>query len=175
MKKLFFIAVVFSSFLFSSCGDDLEDLLDVNINVPIIKVIDVSVDSGSNTLNKSIEFNLADNIEINNYLAKIKAVEIKTMTYKIIEFNGNSEDEITVSLKADGVILKTIKNENLKKAFDSAFVFGVDDKTALLSTATSFLQNKKINLTTTGSTVAKSPMSFKIEVTLNLGVVASPL
>lgn len=175
MKKLFFIATLFSSFLFSSCGDDLEELLDVKFNTTITEEIPVTVIAGTNSLNESTEFSLIENTETSKYLDKLKTLEIKKMTYKIIEFTGDNSGTITASLQADGETLHTVTNKIVKTEFDNATVFEVTNKTALITAATSLLQNKKISLKTTGQTVSASPMSFKIKLTLELGVVANPL
>jgi hypothetical protein len=175
MKKLFFIAVLFSSFLFSSCGDDLEDLLDVNFNTTITEEIPVTVIAGTNSLNESTEFSLQENTDTSKYLDKLKTLEIKKMTYKIIDFSGDTTGTITASLQADGETLQTITNKTIKTEADNATVFEVTNKAALVTAATSLLKNKKISLKTTGQTVSTSAMSFKIKLILELGVVANPL
>jgi hypothetical protein len=177
MKKFLFISVLFTSFLFSSCGDDLEDLLDVSFEVPIVEEIDVDVASGTNPLNQTVVFSLSENTETNKYLDKLKTLEIKKMTYKVIDFEegGDATGKITASLKANGTTLHSITDVTVKTAFDNATVYEVTNKAALVTAATSLLQNKTISLETSGTTVSTSAMSFIIEVTLELGVVANPL
>lgn len=175
MKKILFISVLFTSFLFSSCGDDLEDLLDVSFEVPIVEEIDVDVAGGTNSLNQSVVFSLSEDTETNKYLDKLKSLEIKKMTYKVIDFTGDATGKITASLKADGATLHSITDVIVKTAFDNATVYEVTNKAALVTAATSLLQNKTISLETSGTTVSTSAMNFKIEVTLELGVVANPL
>lgn len=175
MKKILFISVLFTSFLFSSCGDDLEDLLDVSFEVPIVEEIDVAVASGTNPLNQTVVFNLSENTETNKYLDKLKSLEIKKMTYKVIDFTGDANGKISASLKADGTTLHSITDKTVKTEFDNATVFEVTNKAALVNAATSLLQNKTISLETTGQTVSSSAMNFKIEITLELGIVANPL
>ncbi len=177
MKKLFFIAVLFSSFLFSSCGDDLEDLLDVNFNTTIVEEIDVNVFGNADpvSLDQNEVFSLLENTETSKYIDKLKTIEIKKMTYKIIDFSGDTSGKITASLKADGQTLHSISQVTVKNAYDNATVFEVTNQTALKNAATSLLQNKTITLETSGQSVSTTAMSFKIEVTLELGIVANPL
>ena len=175
MKKILFISVLFTSFLFSSCGDDLEDLLDVSFEVPIVEEIDVDVPSGTNPLNQTVSFSLSENTETSKYLDKLKTLEIKKMTYKVIDFTGDATGKITASLKANGTTLHSITDVTVKTAFDNATVYEVTNKAALVTAATSLLQNKTISLETSGTTVSATAMSFIIEVTLELGVVANPL
>ncbi len=175
MKKILLISVLFTSFLFSSCGDDLEDLLDVSFEVPIVEEIDVDVAGGTNSLNKSVVFSLSEETETNKYLDKLKSLEIKKMTYKVIDFTGDATGKITASLKADGATLHSITDVTVKTAFDNATIYEVTNKSALATAATSLLQNKTISLETSGQTVSTTAMNFKIEVTLELGVVANPL
>jgi hypothetical protein len=177
MKKLFFIAVLFSSFLFSSCGDDLEDLLDVNFDTTIVEEIDVNVVGGAEpvSLDQTEVFSLMENTETNKYIDKLKTIEIKKMTYKIIDFSGDTSGKISASLKADGQTLHTITDKTVKTEFDNATVFEVTNKAALVTAATALLQNKTITLETSGQSVSTNPISFTIQVTLDLGVVANPL
>lgn len=175
MKKLFFIAVLFSSFLFSSCGDDLEELLDVSFEVPIEEEIDVTVVGGTISLDQTEVFSLLENTETSKYIEKLKTIEIKKMTYKIIDFSGDPSGKITASLKADGQTLHSISEVIVKNASDNSTVFEVTNQTALKNAATSLLQNKTITLETSGQSVSTDPMSFKIQITLDLGVVANPL
>ncbi|MFM9826891.1 hypothetical protein [Flavobacterium sp.] len=175
MKKILFISVLFTSFLFSSCGDDLEELLDVKFNTTITEEIPVTVIAGTNSLIESTEFSLIENTETSKYLDKLKTIEIKKMTYKIIEFTGDSTGKITAVLEADGETLHSISDKTVNTEFVNATVFEVTNKAALLNAATSLLKNKKISLKTNGQTVSTSPMSFKIKLTLDLDVVANPL
>jgi hypothetical protein len=174
MKKLFFIAVLFSSFLFSSCGDDLEDLLDVKINTTITQNIAVNVVSGTNPLDQTILFSLA-NDDTNQYLDKLKTLEIKEMTYEIIDFTGDASGKITANLKADGETLHTITDKTVKTEFENATVFTVNNPAALIKAANKLLKSKMITLETSGQSVSTTAMSFKIKVTLKLGIVANPL
>jgi hypothetical protein len=174
MKKLFFIAVLFSSLLFSSCVDDLvDDLLDISFNTTITENYAVTVPGGPIPLIQSIPLNL-DNADTSQYLDKLKSVEIKKMTYKIIDFSGDAEGKLTLNLLADDVPLNSITDINVKNAADAGTVFEVTDKTALTNAANSLLKNKTINLNTTGQAVSEG-MSFKFLITLDLGVVANPL
>ena len=174
MKKILFITVLFSSLLLSSCGDDLENLLDVSFNTSISQNIAVNVVGGNNSLNQTIPFSLA-NTDTSKYLDKLKTLEIKKMTYKIIEFSGDPTGKITVDLQADGETLHSITDKTVNTEFVNATVFEVTNKVALLNAATSLLKNKTISLKTTGQTITTEAMNFKILVTLDLAVVANPL
>lgn len=174
MKKLLFIAVLFSSLFLSSCSTDLEELLDIKINTTISDDIPVNVISGTNSLSKTIQFNLG-NTDTNAYLEKLKTLEITKMTYKFIEFSGDNSGKITASLQADGETLHTITDKTVKTEFDNATVFEVTNKTALVNAASSLLKNKSIMLKTSGQTISTGTMNFKILITLDIKVVANPL
>ncbi len=171
MKKLFFIAVLFSSVFLSSCS---KDLLDISFNTTITEDYAINVPGGTIPLNQSIPLSI-DNADTSKYLDKLKSVEIKKMTYKIIDFTGDAEGKITLNLMANGVLLNTITDITVKDAADAATVFVVTNKTALANAANSLLQNKTITLETTGQSVSTNPMSFKFLITLDLAVVANPL
>lgn len=125
-------------------------------------------------MNQSIPISL-DNEDTSEYLNNLKSIEIKKMTYKIIEFDGDPEGKITLNLKANNETLLSITDVTVKTAFDNATVYEVTNKAALTKAANSFLQNKAIALETTGQSVSTNPMSFKFLITLELGVVANPL
>ncbi len=171
MKKLFFITALVTSVLLSSCS---KDLLDVSFNTTITENYAINVPGGTIPLNQSIPLNI-DNADTSSYLNKLKSVEIKKMTYKIIDFTGDAEGKITLNLMANGVLLNTITDINVKNAADAVTVFEVTDKTALTNAGNSLLENKTITLETTGESVSTSPMAFKFFITLELGVVANPL
>jgi hypothetical protein len=171
MKKLFFITVLFSSLLFSSCVDDL---LDISFNTSITEEYAVTVPGGTIPLNESIPLSI-NNADTSEYLDNLKSVEIKKMTYKIINFTGDPEGKITLNLMADDLLLNTITNINVKNASDAGTVFEVTDITALTNAGNSLLKNKTINLKTTGGALSSEGMSFKFLITLDLGVVANPL
>jgi hypothetical protein len=171
MKKMFFMAVLFSSFLFSSCGNDL---FDVSFNTTITEDYTFEVSGGSIPLNQSIPISL-NNEDTSKYLNNLKSIEIKKMTYKIIEFSGDPEGKITLNLTANYETFHSISDVTVKTAFDNATVYEVTNKAALTKAANSFLQNKTITLETSGESVSTNPMSFKFLITLELGVVANPL
>jgi hypothetical protein len=175
MKKILFISVLFTSFLFSSCGDDLKDLLDISIDTTIVENIDVNVVSGTNSLDQTVIFSLLENTNTNEYIDKLKTLKIKKMTYKIIDFTGDSSGTITANLKADETTLHSISDVTVKSAFDNGTVFEVTNEAALINAATTLLDSKIITLKTSGQTVSTSNMDFKIQVIIELEVVANPL
>lgn len=172
MKKMFFTVAVFASVLLSSCT---KDLLDVPFNTTITKDIVVSAAAGTNPLAQTVTLSI-DNADTNKYLNKLKSVEIKKMSYKIVDFTGDSTGKITADLQADGVTLHTASNITVKNEADLATVFEVTGKDVLLKTvAASLMKNKSITLNSAGQAVCTSPMDFKIRVTLELGIVAGAL
>jgi len=176
MKKLFCLAVLFSSFLFSSCSDDLKNLLDVSFNTTITEDVVAIVDKGTNSLGQQpIVFSLDDNLDTNQYLNKLKSIEIKKMSYKVIEFQGDSSGKITADLSANGKVLHSISDINVKDAFDNATVFSITDPATLIDLASSLLTNKTITLNASGQSVSTQPMGFKIQFTIELAIVANPL
>lgn len=175
MKKILFISVLFTSFLFSSCGDDLKDLLDISIDTTIVENIDVDVVSGTNSLDQTVIFSLLENTNTNKYIDKLKTLKIKKMTYKIIDFTGDSSGTITANLKAAETTLHSISDVTVKSAFDNETVFEVTNEAALINAARTLLDSKIITLETSGQTVSTSNMNFKIKVIIELEVVANPL
>jgi flavin-binding protein dodecin len=97
------------------------------------------------------------------------------MTYKIIDFTGDSSGTITANLKAAETTLHSISDVTVKSAFDNETVFEVTNEAALINAARTLLDSKIITLETSGQTVSTSNMNFKIKVIIELEVVANPL
>lgn len=176
MKNLFCLAVLFSSFLFSSCSDDLKNLLDVSFNTTITE--EVGPIGGIGTVpfeNLPVVISLDDNAEIKKYSNKIKNIEIKKMSYKVIEFQGDPSGKITADLYGNGKPFHSISINPLKDAFDNATVFPINNQEALIDIAKSSLANKTITLNASGQYESAQPMGFKIQFTIELAIVANPL
>jgi hypothetical protein len=173
MKNLFCLAVLFSSFLFSSCSDDLKNLLDVSFNTTITEDV-----YGIGTVpfeNLPVVISLDDNAEIKKYSNKIKNIEIKKMSYKVVEFQGDPSGKIIANLSANGKPFHSISINSLKDAFDNKIVFPITDQEALIDLANSSLANKTITLNASGQSESAQPMGFRIQFTIELAIVANPL
>lgn len=173
MKNIFLISfIVIASFL-SSC-DELKDKADVNFNTTISNSFAVSITEPNTTYDGSATINL-NNEDTNEYLDKLKDIEIKKMTYKISDYTGDPIGEITGVLKADGITLHSVSDLVVKNASDGATVFEVTDTAALNDVATALLENKIITVQATGTADYDVSMFFVVTVTLDLGVKANPL
>lgn len=176
MKNLFCLAVLFSSFLFSSCSDDLKNLLDVSFNTTITEEVGPIYGMGTIPFeNQSIVFSLDDNAEIKKYSNKIKSIEIKKMSYKVIDFLGDPMGKITADLSANGKVIHSISDINVKDASEKPTDFSITDPATLIDLASSLLANKTITLNASGQSESTQPMGFRIQFTIELAIVANPL
>lgn len=174
MKKLFFIAALFTGVLFTSC---VKDLLDVNFGTTITNVIPVAVLPGTVATTQNTDFSLDANADTKKYLNKLKSIEIKKMTYKIKDFatGGDATGKVGIKLMANNALLYSVDNVVAKTSSDAMTVYEVTDKAALKTAAASLLQNKKITLQSEYKSDSKTTMNFNVEVMMELGVVANPL
>ena len=167
------LAIVLLVFTFNSC-DKVEELADIDINTTITEKITVHIDQNQETINQNVTLSL-DNSDTHDYLNKIKQVSITKLTYNIIEFTGDENGTINVDFLVDNVMLIQ-ENIIVKQADDNQTIFEVTDVNKLNIIANALKNNHQISTSVSGSTIALDDvMDFKINVTIDLNIVANPL
>ena len=179
MKNLIkFLAVLVLIFGYTSC-DELDKLTEVDLSTTVTKNIPVTVDDGaglsvdiSNSIN-SIDINIGDYID-SAYLSKIEEVKINSMTYKVINFSGDTAGVMTANLTADGVTLDTHTDVIVSNVVGE--MYPIDD-TAKLTTIANNLKNSSndVVFAVSGTSINDGGMTFTIEITLNLKITADAL
>jgi len=160
-------------FTFTSC-DDIEDLADIDFSTSIKATIPVQVNQGQTTLDESVVLSL-DNNDTHDYLSKIKDVKIKKLTYRIINFTGDSYGSVDVEFYADNIALD-LNEFMVKDAFTTGTIFEVTDVAKLNEMASLLKKNKKVTVGIKGDCEAmEEAMNFKVEVTATLDLTANPL
>ncbi len=173
MKNLIkYLAVLVLVFGYTSC-DELDELTEIDFNTTITESIIANVDGGVDViLNSNVLVNIA-NEDTQDYLDKIEKVEILSLDYQIINFNGDNAGVITADLMADSVILDTHTNVTVSNVV--GVMYSVDD-TATLNTIANKLKNgSNVVFAVVGTSTNEGGMSFEIEITLSLKVTADAL
>ncbi len=173
MKNLIkFLAVLVLVFGYTSC-DELDELTEIDFNTTITESIIANVDGGVDViLNSNVLVNIA-NEDTQDYLDKIEKVEILSLDYQIINFNGDNAGVITADLMADSVILDTHTNVTVSNVV--GVMYSVDD-TATLNTIANKLKNgSNVVFAVVGTSTNEGGMSFEIEITLSLKITADVL
>ncbi len=169
--KILLLIVVTVSLTFISCD---EDLLDTDFSTTITESIPVNIAQGQETINKTVVLSIV-NSDTQDYLSNINNVRIAKLTYKITNFVGDAEGSINGSLMADTIVLGT-NNFNVKDAYDAVTIFEITDVNALSSMANLLKNNQEVMVSITGESISvNDSMNFKIEITAELDITASPL
>ena len=179
MKLFKLLTIVLVTFIFNSC--DTKDLADITINTNFTEKIQLGAPIGvEEPLNKSEDLELS-NDEINEYVDKIKEIKINKITYKFIEFTGISGNDpdsncsfSDVKIKADGNLFET-NAYVIKETIDNGVVFTITDEEDLNTMAASFLADNKVTFNMTGNSTSTAITAFKMEITFDLTIIASPL
>lgn len=167
---------------FQAC-DDAEELLDqtftVNIdeNIPFDLslagksiYIDCTPKAFSGTKTLSI-----DNNDTHEYLNKIKSVEIKSLTYKIMNFNGPDASSVAASLYFDNELMAT-ENIMLKTAAANGTVYEVTNTELLNRVANNLRSRHTITARYEGSANQWcNNLTFRIQIRMQVKVIANPL
>ena len=169
----FLTVLVLFSFTFTSC-EEAEDLLDNNFSTTVTRSIPININQGQDTFNENIVFSI-DNNDTHDYLSNINNVIITKLTYKITNFVGDAEGSINGNLMADTIVLDT-NNFNVKDAYDTVTLFEITDVDALNSMANLLKNNHDVLVSIAGESISlNDSMNFKIEITAELDITASPL
>jgi hypothetical protein len=171
MKKLIFLFLL--SCIMISCGS-LDQFIELSVDNELTESIDAHVPQ---TLGAVASFNLTETADLNSgdlakYLDKISALKINTLSYKFIEFSGNSAGTITSgTLKFDNTVVATLTNFNISNASTARTVFNITDSAFLTQIEATLLNNKSTTILLKGSALSDAgSMDFKIEVSMNMTV-----
>jgi hypothetical protein len=185
MKNIFnYILILIVAFSFESC-DETEELFDQDFTVNIDEKIPVHVDQ--TTVEKTLSIAFAprefqgsvdlsiDTENTHEYLNKIKSVEVKSLTYKFIEFNGDPTGTVNASLYINNQLLGT--NEvNVKTEADNGTIFSVSNPDELTKIANSLRSGYKVTARYQGTAICnQNEMNFRIQVMMRVMIVANPL
>ena len=110
-----------------------------------------------------------------DYLDLIEDLSITSLTYRIIDFTGDTAGTIDAEFIVNGVLLAT-NDITVKTEADAGTVYEVTDTAQLNQIATDLKNNLQVSAEYTGTALCDADnMDFKIEVTVGVELTASPL
>jgi len=172
MKKIIqLVVLLILGFIFNSC-DEVEDLADVQFSTKLEEKIPVHFGVTQEYISKSIELDF-DNEDTHDYLEKIKSIAIKKITYKFIDFTGSENCYMNVEISSNSDVFE-LKEFFIKQSFDSETVFEITNVDKLNAMAIRLKNNHKVDFKMEGETTG-GEVDFKIEVKIELDIVANPL
>lgn len=172
-KTIKFLTILILVFNFTSC-DQLEDATSVDINTVQKASITAHVNAGNDVpFNQNVTINI-DNSDTHSYLNLIKKVSINSLTYRIINFTGDANGSINVDLSADNAVLASHAIV-VKTTADSGVIYKITDTAALNAIAAKLKSGSSVVFAMKGTSTSNGEMDFKVEITLDLKITASPL
>ena len=177
MKTLIKIfALIFLTIGFISCDavdDAINDLTEVDFDTTLSESFLVNLESGNDMdVSDSVVVNI-DNDDTHDYLSKIEAVKINSLTYRVTSHSGDDTAYVDVDFLADQTILMSHDNVVIKHASDNATVFNVTDVAMLNAIATKLKNGADVTMGISGISNSEGPTDFVIVVTVNVTVTAN--
>lgn len=169
-KFLIFLLITFS---FSSC-DTIDDILDLtkDFDSTIVESIQLNIDKTDGereTFSNSVLLSL-DDPALQPYLNKIKDVEIKSLSYRIINFNGDPTGDVHAEFLIDNIVYLT-NAFVVKTEADKGTVFKITEVAALNEIAKQLKANKKLTAKYSGDALCDNDeMDFFVEITVSVKI-----
>ena len=165
-----FLILILNSFSISSC-DEAEKLLNLteDFDDTIVEAIALDVDQ---TSGDRVSFSNTTILDINDpdiqpYLNKIENIEIKSLSYKIINFSGDPDGDVNGEFYIDDIIYLT-NAFVVKTEADKGTVFKITEVAALNEIAKKLKANKKLTAKYSGDALCDNDdLHFKVEITLS--------
>ena len=165
-----FLLLLLITFSLGSC-DEAEKLLNLtkDFDDTIVESIAISIDQ---TAGDRATFSNTKVLDINDpdlqpYLNKIEDVEIKSLSYKIIDFSGDPDGDVNGEFYIDGIIYLT-NAFVVKTVADDGMVYNITEVSALNEIAKKLKANKKLTAKYSGDAMCDNDnLNFKVEITLS--------
>lgn len=171
-----FLILLLMTFSFSSC-DEAEELLNLtkDFDDTIIETIAISIDktTGNRAAFSNTKVLSIDDPELQPYINKIKSVEIKSLSYKIINFNGDATGDVNGEFLIDNIVYLT-NAFVVKTEADNGTIFKITEVAELNEIATKLKANKKLTAEYSGDALCDNEdMDFLVEITLDVKITVS--
>ncbi|WP_136480027.1 hypothetical protein [Cognatitamlana onchidii] len=156
-----------------SC-DEIDKLTEFDVNDSFAYTIIVSESTDSEgtpvSISESITINLTDNQDIDDNLDLIQSVAVNSITFEIDNFEGAELTTLSnVLLTFDSVTLR-LADTDLKAADDSNTSYMVGTASDYDNIANLLKNNKSVTAQISG-TISETPVSFDINIKVDIKVV----
>ncbi len=154
-----------------SCAS-LDELLELNVNNNLTESVAFNIPQTQGT---TVSYSRSETLDLTTgdlaqYVDKITAIKINSLTYKFKDFVGNTAGMISAgTLKLDNTVVSSITNLNVSQAVNEETVFTISDSMILNQLESTLLNNSSATLLLSGDALSDAgAMDFKVEVTINL-------
>lgn len=164
------------TFSLSSC-DEAEELLNLtkDFDDTIVESIAINIDK---TAGDRVAFSNSTVLSIDDpalqpYINKIKSIEIKSLSYKVINFIGDPSGDVNGEFYIDNIVYLT-NAFVVKTEADKGTVFKITEVAELNEIANKLKANKKLTAEYSGDALCDNDdMNFLIEITLDVKITVS--
>jgi hypothetical protein len=168
--------------LLAGC-DLFNDLGTVSFDSTLSEEIVVSESStGTNVANsKTIVLDATTDPDINQYKDKIKGIKVNKISYQVVSFSATDPVILSgtmafgESTTSSPTVIAAVTSLNLKEAFLNGTVYDLTVPQADIDKISALLKDDKAVKIYLNSTLSKTPVSFTIEIILNVTVEADAL
>lgn len=174
MKKVNYLFILLTFAIFS-CEDDVDNLTDIKVSTTLTESFNVDV-AEEDPLTQSIDQTLSvgDNDDIKDVLSKVEGYEISDITFTIRDYDGANDIELesamvtfqvnggsNITASVSDLVISDIVGTEQNLPFNEAALTTLGE--TLLSTGGT------VNVTAS-STVSGAPVSFTIDVNIEVRV-----
>ena len=164
-----FLLLLLLTLSFSSC-EEAEKLLNLtkDFDSTIVEAIPLNIDqtAGDRASFSNIKILDINDPDLQPYLNKIEDIEIKSLSYKIINFNGDPAGDVNGEFYIDNIIYLT-EAFVVKTTADNGTIFNITEVSALNEIANKLKENNKLTAKYSGDALCDNDnMNFKVEITL---------
>ncbi len=168
MKKILYVCVSF--FILVSC--EVLEKIELKVENNLTEYIPVRI---SQTTGMEEFFDFTNTVNIHSgdfaqYEDKITELKIVELSYRFIDFTGDSNGSITLgTLKFDDLVIAEMTDLIVATAASSGTVFRVTDVEKLNRIASSFIGDSDVVVSLKGAVLSEmDAMDFKIELRLEM-------
>ncbi|MFD1314186.1 hypothetical protein [Namhaeicola litoreus] len=169
--KLFILLL--ASIGFYACSEDsVDELLEKDLSITEKIEIPVHVDKTNGTwatFDNSKEISI-DNAQTQDYLNRVKAVKIKSLTYRIMNFNGDPNGQVEASFHCANQ-LSLANTFVVQTAAQNMMQYQINEIAELNRIGQALKNGKKMQARYTGKALCdQADMDFVVQVTLEATV-----
>lgn len=172
-KALFFLTFFTLAF---NC-DKIEKLNQVDLTTTISQTYLFELSETAESFKTVKTFSIEEKPELTDYLDRIESIEISKASYRIRDYVGENEVSGEATASIDKMYNFGPYTHKFMADAQNQTVFNMDDATKLSTIALRLKNNKKVTVELNGTldSAPIEPVSFKVDVTMNLKVKAKAI
>jgi hypothetical protein len=163
MKKIVQLIAV-ALLVFSSC-DINENPIEIKTTTEIEESISVNVPQTNGT---AVMFENTSSVNLTDVISNVgdlTAVDVSSMSYKIMNFTGNTGGTVSLTLKINGVEYASESDVNISNAATAGTVFSITDASLISQLESTLLNSSQVDFVFSGTSLSDDgAMDFDIEI-----------